>query len=170
MTLPRNDEAASLRPLIREASNSDVDFLEEMDEQGRALLGSARGGNAWLAEHPPITDVIREGRLRITVVEIAGSPVGYSVVSDEVDVLRGRICWIERIYVDARAREIGCGDALLAHEIESATDRGCIFIEADALPGDRETKNLYERAGLTARRITVSRSISDPSTEAPASR
>ena len=32
-------------------------------------------------------------------------------------------------------------------------------IEAVALPGDRETKNLFERAGLTARKITVYKSL-----------
>ena len=32
-------------------------------------------------------------------------------------------------------------------------------LEGEALPGDRETKNLYERAGITARLITVSKSL-----------
>ena len=31
-----------------------------------------------------------------------------------------------------------------------------IVVEGTALPGDRDTKNLYERAGITARKIIVS--------------
>jgi len=31
-----------------------------------------------------------------------------------------------------------------------------VRIEGEALPGDRETKNLYERARITARLIVVS--------------
>jgi GNAT superfamily N-acetyltransferase len=66
---------------------------------------------------------------------------------------------IDRVYVDERCRDIGCGDALLAHAIDTARRQGCAFIEGEALPGDRETKNLFERAGVTARRIIVSKGL-----------
>ena len=59
------------------------------------------------------------------------------------------------------ARELGFGDALLAAMIDIGRSRGCRHVEAHALPGDRETKNLYERAGITARLITVSRRLDD---------
>jgi len=36
-----------------------------------------------------------------------------------------------------------------------------VIVEAEALPGDRETKNLYERAGITARNIVVSKRLVD---------
>jgi len=47
-------------------------------------------------------------------------------------------------------------DDLLAAAIDRARERGCAVLEGTALPGDRDTKNLYERAGITARLITVS--------------
>ena len=79
--------------------------------------------------------------------------VGYLVL--DVD---GAIARVDQVYVTPDARELGFGDALL----EAATDggrrgrrRACS--RATALPGDRDTKNLYERAGITARLITVSR-------------
>ena len=38
----------------------------------------------------------------------------------------------------------------------TASSRGCSRIDALALPGDRDTKNLFERNGLTARLIVAS--------------
>jgi hypothetical protein len=34
-------------------------------------------------------------------------------------------------------------------------ERGAEAVEGQALPGDRHTKNLYERAGIVARLITT---------------
>ena len=74
----------------------------------------------------------------------------------------GLVCSVERVFVDAHARELGFGDALLQQAIDHATQMGCVVIEGNALPGDRETKNLYERAGIVARKIIVSRRLTSP--------
>lgn len=60
------------------------------------------------------------------------------------------------VFVHPEARELGFGDALLAVCREAARDAGAAVLEGEALPGDRETKNLYERAGITARLIVLS--------------
>ena len=70
---------------------------------------------------------------------------------------RGRVFTVERVYVRDQARELGFGDALVAAAMREAEAERCQYFEAVALPGDRETKNLYERAGITARSIVVSR-------------
>ncbi len=57
------------------------------------------------------------------------------------------------------ARELGFGDELLATAIASASSRGAVGVEGQALPGDRQTKNLYERAGIVARLITTFRRL-----------
>ena len=49
------------------------------------------------------------------------------------------------------ARELGFGDALLERGDRRRPAVGAALLEGQALPGDRETKNLYERAGITAR-------------------
>ena len=64
------------------------------------------------------------------------------------------LCFVERVDADL-------GDALLAAAIERGAARGATRIEAEALPGDRDTKNLYERAAITAKRITLSAAIGD---------
>jgi GNAT superfamily N-acetyltransferase len=79
-------------------------------------------------------------------------------VFDEVPQ-HGLVCSVERVYVTEQARELGFGDALLRQAIKQATNLGCVAIEGNALPGDRETKNLYERAGIVARKIIVSRRL-----------
>jgi hypothetical protein len=59
--------------------------------------------------------------------------------------------------VAPEAREVGFGDVLLAEAIGAIRSSGGVCIESFALPGDRDTKNLYERAGVTARKIIVSK-------------
>jgi len=161
---------SGIEPLIRPAEEKDRPAICLMDHEGRMHVASSRGGDAWIAEHPPIEEILGTSGMRILVAELSGVVVGFSSSFDKEVRDRGRVCSIERIYVDACAREVGCGDALLAEEIAGALERRCGIIEARALPGDRETKNLYERAGITARSITVSKRLNDPSTEEVVSR
>ncbi len=63
---------------------------------------------------------------------------------------------VDEVFVLEQAREVGFGDALVAEIQRLARERGAKRLEAEALPGDRDTKNLWERAGITARLITVS--------------
>ena len=90
----------------------------------------------------------------VDVAVIDDVVVGYLVLRCDA-----RVASIDEVYVTPEARNVGFGDGL----IESATTRaraaGCTLIEGEALPGDRETKNLYERAGITARLIVVSKSL-----------
>jgi GNAT superfamily N-acetyltransferase len=68
------------------------------------------------------------------------------------DVLR-----VDQVWVAPQARGNGFGDALLAGSIEIARQEGAVAVEGQALPGDRQTKSLYERAGIVARLITTFR-------------
>ena len=122
-----------------------------------------------MSDHPPFRQALESGSCQVLVAKFSGQVVGFMMFIEREVPMRGRIFDIERVYVDPDAREIGCGDALIARALRLAADSGCRFIEGQALPGDRETKNLYERAGITARSITVSKEINGPSTEAPAS-
>ena len=48
------------------------------------------------------------------------------------------------------------GDGLLGAAMDAARAQGARRLDALALPGDRATKNLYERAGVVARAIILS--------------
>jgi GNAT superfamily N-acetyltransferase len=71
----------------------------------------------------------------------------------------GELATILDVFVHPEAREIGFGDELLAAAVAAARRAGARLLEGEALPGDRDTKNLYERAGITARLITVSTAL-----------
>jgi GNAT superfamily N-acetyltransferase len=70
-----------------------------------------------------------------------------------------RIATVVRVFVTAPARQVGIGDALINASKDAARQRGCVRIDALSLPGDRETKNLYERNGLTARLIVAANDL-----------
>jgi ribosomal protein S18 acetylase RimI-like enzyme len=63
------------------------------------------------------------------------------------------------VFVRVEARELGFGDELLAEAVETTRQAGGAVIESFALPGDSDTKNLYERAGVTARKLIVSKRL-----------
>jgi GNAT superfamily N-acetyltransferase len=77
---------------------------------------------------------------------------------------------IDSVHVYEGARELGLGDDLVEWALGWARHHRATSVESWALPGDRDTKNLFERNGLTARLITVSRELSDPASSADASR
>ena len=66
------------------------------------------------------------------------------------------------LYVVKEARGVGVGEAMMDLLLDHAGDAGAVGIDALALPGDRATKNFFERFGLTARAILVHRSLRSP--------
>lgn len=140
-------------PVVRPAGAADVEALIDLEHGARAALVDQRGGGRWLEEHQ------RRGEQwpetvetdHVLVADLDGLVVGYLVLALDADVAR-----VDEVYVVAEAREVGFGDELIAHALSAARAAGASVFEGQALPGDRMTKNLYERAGITARLITVS--------------
>ncbi len=156
-------------PLVRRARPADVDDLVELEVTARRALVDQRGGGRWLDEHPAHDDawaeVVGADRPVVLVAVLDDLPVGFLVLDPTPPVAR-----VEQVYVLPEARELGFGDELLATAIDHARQAGATRIEGEALPGDRTIKNLYERAGITARLIVVSAPISGPASAADASR
>jgi GNAT superfamily N-acetyltransferase len=141
----------------RRLTHDDVGVVAQMERDARESLRDERGGAALLAECPQVGDW---GGL----VDSPDHPVWVSVIDDVVVgylalTIDNGVARVAQVYVDPMAREVGFGDWLLEAAIEEARRRGCRTIESYALPGDRATKNLYERAGITARKIIVSKSL-----------
>jgi GNAT superfamily N-acetyltransferase len=146
-------------PYVRDAGEHDRADLTELERVARAALVDQRGGARWLEEHAPHgpdwsavdgrADASRGAAVLVAVLDEV--PVGYLVQVADGDVVR-----IIDVYVRPEARELGFGDELLATGLARAREAGARWFEGAALPGDRDTKNLYERAGITARLITVS--------------
>ena len=148
-------------PTVRRAGPSDVGPLQVLEAEARDALVDARGGRRWLEEHPIVgtawSSAVAARHVFVAVLDVGDDgplDVGYLVLD-----LDGAIARVDQVYVTADARELGFGDALLEAATEVATAAGAEVLEGQALPGDRDTKNLYERAGITARLITVSRRL-----------
>lgn len=162
-------------PVVRPAERRDVPELIDLEASARDALVEARGGARWLDEHPSIDggwpQLLADATRQVFVAELDSIVTGFLVLVLEPD----STARIDQVYVMPEARHVGFGDALIEAAVDAATARGCVRIEGQALPGDRETKNLYERAGITARLIVVSaplgaRPLSGPSTAGGASR
>ena len=91
----------------------------------------------------------------VVVAHIGPVVVGYLIADLGADA----IVRIDQVWVTPEARENGFGDSLLELAIERARSHGAIAVEGQALPGDRHTKNLYERAGIVARLITTYKAL-----------
>jgi GNAT superfamily N-acetyltransferase len=142
-------------PVVRAATGSDHDALRALELEARASLVGQRGGDRWLVEHPLIADDWPARCLDADVfVGVIDDVVIAYIVAElgDDDIVR-----IDQVWVTPEARELGFGDELLATAIEAARGRGAVAVEGQALPGDRHTKNLYERAGIVARLITTFR-------------
>lgn len=149
-----------MNPEIRSAHVGDLDQLQRLETEARDALIGTRGGDRWLADHPALADGwadrIESGS--VLVGEIDGVVVGFLI--GEVVETRAEV---HAVYVTPLAREVGFGDALLDTAITRYRQAGALTLDAEALPGDRHTKNLYERAGIKARLITVSIELDPPS-------
>jgi ribosomal protein S18 acetylase RimI-like enzyme len=143
--------------LVRSADPLDAAALAELEIAARAALVDARGGRALLDEQPAVGEwgpVLADRAQRVLVAEIDGVVLGYLHL-----LIDGRRAVVHQVYVDPGARELGFGSEMLDLAIVEAVHARCAVIEGTALPGDRDTKNLYERARITARKLIVSRPL-----------
>lgn len=150
--------------IVRPLTAADADEARTLDLAARAAVRPARGGEVWLAEHPTPTSWPMPGE-SVWVAELDGLVVGFLRLA-----VTDALARVEHVYVRPECRELGFGDELLAAAVTHARAAGCTRLDAVALPGDRDTKNLYERAGVVARAIVLSVVLSDPASSADASR
>lgn len=158
---PAGDEPSVFAPgwCVRNAGVDDAGQLADIERRARDALVGTRGGDALLDEQPAIGDwsaLITRPGAHVLVAEIDGVVVGYLELTHVPGAPAGVV---RQVYVEPEARELGFGDELLAVAIELIRHHGGSRVESFALPGDRDTKNLFERAGVTARKIIVSRRL-----------
>lgn len=158
MSLLAGVDDAGVRP-VDLSDADDVAQLSLLEAEGRSALDGQRGGERWLVEHPEVGERWRERGSApgadVVVAHIGPVVVGYLLADLDGD----QIVRVDQVWVTPEARENGFGDALLELAIERARALGAVAVEGQALPGDRHTKNLYERAGIVARLITTYRPL-----------
>jgi GNAT superfamily N-acetyltransferase len=141
--------------VVRKAQPLDALAISALEQQCVRQSQSFRGSAQLLAEAPFIGNDFGKvlgntGRL-VLVVESSGDLCGFAdmEISDSVAMVR-------RVYISEAARELGAGATLIDYLRIHAKSLGCTRIDAYALPGDRLTKNLFERAGMKARLLIAS--------------
>lgn len=155
----------------RLAEAGDLLLLVTLARQGRHELNAAKGASEWLAREAlpePLED---------TYGTLLGSPdaaivmglidgVGVGLLALQVTAgARGRVGDVSEIYVQPEARGVGVGEAMLSLALEWCRSFDLAGIGGRALPGDRETKGLFERHRMVARSIEVYRSLEPDSEE-----
>lgn len=145
--------------IVRRATDGDGGELTRLQAIARAGIVGVRGGDLRLQECPVVEDwaaLLADPSTVVLVGCIDDVVVAYLVMRLSTDRDRGIVT---HVYVEVEARELGLGDTMIEHAVAAVIDAGLGGIESTALPGDRETKNLFERAGITARKLTVYRSL-----------
>jgi len=66
---------------------------------------------------------------------------------------------IKQVFVDLTARQLGLGALLIERCEQVVRDTGCTVLEGLALPGDRDMKNLFERASMSAQLLIVGKNL-----------
>ena len=148
----------------RVANISDSASLEMLAKESYSSYDLFRGGDRLVKElnlpTPSMKDLFNEKDLNVFVAGSDQIVLGFLVArTKQID--KGLIATIERVFVTKETRNLGIGDALVTFTKSWAKQQGFIALDGFALPGDRETKNLFERAGLVARLITVTSDLQD---------
>ncbi len=150
----------------RPATEADIPRLAELAREAIKELLPMRGGAVWWAQEgrqEPIeagfaADVV-DGNRRMVVATIDGVVVGYAVVHIERLADDSRLGVVQEIFVEADARQVGLGEAMMDDLIEWCAARGCFGMDGLALPGHRSTKNFFEESGFTARKLVMHHSL-----------
>lgn len=150
----------------RPATDADLDRLVELARDAIAELKPSRGGAVWARREaraeplePGLTADLHDPK-KLTVVGLIDEVVvGYAVVGLEELRTGEHLAVLTDLYVEPEARAVSVGEAMMDHVVAWCEGEGCVGIDGFTLPGQRETKNFFERFGLVARAIIVHRPL-----------
>jgi GNAT superfamily N-acetyltransferase len=163
---------AAVEESARPAVAGDLAVLGALSDACVAELRPERGGALWAARDArPVPGAsslaadLADPDALVVAGEADGLVVGLAVVRAETLPTGDRLGRITDLYVEPGFRELGVGEAMLGLVLDWATGRGCVGVDAVALPGMRATKNFFESFGLVARAIVVHRPLGSPTAE-----
>lgn len=153
----------------RRARPEDADRLAALTADAVSEQLEGRGGRIWsqrearaLPAHDTLAAAIADPGQLVLAGTIDDTVIGYAAARVEPLGDGTLLGVITDIFVEPGARAVGVGEVLLDEAIAWCTERGCVGIDALALPGNRETKNFFETFGFKARAIVVHRNLIDP--------
>ena len=152
----------------RPAVDADLPRLAELARAAIAELAPTKGGRVWKAREArpePVEDGLAAALHDPDALVVAGTideaVMGYGVVRLERLADGSCLGVVDDIFVEEGARGIGVGEAMMNELVRWSEDRGCMGMDAMALPGHRLTKNFFEESGFTARKLVMHRPMGD---------
>ena len=146
--------------IIREASITDVASENILEDSAFESLSNFRGLAQFLETSPRIGDgwseIIEDSKFKLFVGVLGETIHGYLLV----EIFAGlHKALIKQVFVDSTARQLGLGALLIERCEQVVRDNGCTVLEGLALPGDRDMKNLFERASMSAQLLIVGKNL-----------
>jgi ribosomal protein S18 acetylase RimI-like enzyme len=146
----------------RPASADDIPRIVELARLMRAELAAMRGGSLWLEREAwpePLAEsyqaIVDRDDALVVVGTIDGVVVGFAAVVVEQLRSGARLGVITDLFVEPEARAVGVGEAMADALTAHCEAKGCVGVDAVALPGHRAAKNFFEAHGFTARALTM---------------
>ena len=150
----------------RPATEDDLPRIVELARAAVEELRPMRGGEVWAAQRcagGPLDERLADDIARDDRLLLAGTlddvVVGYTSVRLETLPDDRVLGVVDDLFVEEEARSVGLGEAMMADVVEWCRRRGCIGIDAVALPGHRATKNFFEESGMSARLLVMHRPL-----------
>jgi ribosomal protein S18 acetylase RimI-like enzyme len=150
----------------RPATADDIPRVVELAALMREELGAMRGGALWLAREAwpePLEDaydaVLAREDAQLLVGTLDDVVIAFGAVVVEQLRSGARHGVITDLFVEEPAREVGVGEILIDALVAHCRQRGCVSVDALALPGHRAAKNFFEGHGFTARALTMHRRL-----------
>lgn len=150
----------------RPATPDDVPVIDGLAADAIAEQIEGRGGAVWSVREAlrqprgeGLAAAVRDPDQLVLVGTIDDEVVGFATT--ELDALADdtTLGVITSVFALPGARAVGIGEAMLDAVISWCESKGCVGIDAHALPGNRDTKNFFETFGFTARLLVVHRKL-----------
>lgn len=158
-------EAAAVE-IDRRDLSGEATLLKSFVKDLQADMQALKGADALFAEkadelHELFSVLERQeiagvAQAQVAIVELNGTPVGFSYAKILKSDENPRICRLEAIWVDEACRGIGAGTVLFNAAKTWAAKNKAKRLDSHTLVGMRETKNFFERHGVTTRKLVVS--------------
>lgn len=143
------------------ATTADLPVLVEFWQMAVSDLDGQRGGvllaGSLVVPDPPEDDlraaVGDEDRL-LVLGSTDNADVGFA--SAHIDRMRREpVGVVDIVFVEPSARQIGVGEVVLNLVVAWCAERGCVGVDAPALPGNRAAKAFFEGHGFVARLLVM---------------
>ena len=145
----------------RSAAGDDIPLMMRILGEAEGEIEKWRGGKVLWESRPSdsLAELLERCLARDDMLCLLGTlddvPVSIGLATQAKLANGDPIAKIQILYVLEGARGVGAGAAIMAEVAAWAETKGCIGIDATALPGDRSTKNFFESHGMSARALTL---------------